>query len=83
MKQYTILTGVLAFCMSFFIIAVMGLYAEIKQERESQHHYLRVMELQVAEIKARLETLENIGVEINILDHSGLWMVTNANIEEK
>ena len=57
-------------------------YATAQADRKAHRTELRHLELQVAEIKARLATFEVMGVQIDVIDHTGIWMVGNVEVDK-
>ena len=62
--------------------------------KHNHHDYVRTMELKIAdldkstelkiaELEGKIEQLENTGIEIHIVDHTGLWNVMGANYYPK
>ena len=43
--------------------------------------YVRQVEIDLADMKHRLSTLERIGVEIHVTDHTGIWLVSGGKAE--
>jgi len=48
---------------------------------DAHHDYVRQVEIDLADVKERLATLERIGGEIHITDHTGIWMVSGGSAE--
>jgi len=55
---------------------------EIKNLIASHHDYTRRVELQLADMKARIEILENIGVEIHVSTHGDAVALTATEVEQ-
>jgi hypothetical protein len=51
--------------------------ADINDLVETHHRYVRETELRQAELEARLKTLERIGIEIELKQRDGIWLVTD------
>lgn len=52
---------------------------QVTATKESREH--RQIELDLADVKARLATLERIGVEVEVSDRSGTWFVPNGKVQ--
>ena len=48
---------------------------------DAHRDYVRQVEIDLADVKERLATLERIGVEIHITDHTGIWLVSGGSAE--
>jgi len=57
-------------------------YKQTRAEIASHHAYTRAVELQLADLKARLEILENIGVEIHVSTHGDAVALTATEVEQ-
>ena len=51
---------------------------QIQDIVESHHVYVRQTELRQAAIETRLETLERVGIEIELKQRDGIWLVTET-----
>jgi biotin operon repressor len=48
---------------------------------KSHRDYVRQVEIDLADVKHRIATLERIGVEIHVTDHTGIWLVSGGSAE--
>ena len=53
--------------------------AAVTDTKESREHWK--MELDLANMKSRLATLERIGVEIDVNDRTNTWFVLNGKVQ--
>ena len=66
----------------FFVSGAIGYNAgkdAVTKTKDSQEHWQ--LELELADVKARLATLERIGVEVNLNDRTGTWFVLNGKVQ--
>ena len=54
----------------------------LSEETKAHHDYTRRVELQLADMKARIEILENIGVEIHVSTHGDAVALTATEVEQ-
>jgi uncharacterized protein involved in tellurium resistance len=51
----------------------------VTMTKDSRDH--RALELELADVKARLATLERIKIEVELKDKSGTWFVHSGKVE--
>jgi uncharacterized membrane-anchored protein YhcB (DUF1043 family) len=71
-------TAILIFICGVFAGYDIGRSA-VTATKESREH--RQIELELADVKARLETLERIGVEIELRDTTATWFVKDGKVQ--
>jgi hypothetical protein len=54
---------------------------EINDIITGHHKYVRQMELDLADMKARLATLERIKIEVELLDRTKTWFVIEGRVQ--
>ena len=75
LKVYLLILCVLALCY------VCNDYRAQNRELVDAHHdYVRRTELDMADVKARLATLERVNIRLDVIDHTGLWMVQGGEV---
>ena len=73
---------VVAIAAAMLVVGLMGYRAGssvVTDTKDSRDH--RAMELELADVKARLATLERIGVEIELKDNTSTWFVYNGRVQ--
>lgn len=69
-KCYLLIAAILALCY------VCNDYRdENRQLIDAHHDYVRRTELKQATIESRLATLERVEIRLDVIDHTGMWMV--------
>ena len=74
---------VLVFLIMLLMAAALTLqYEENRALVDAHHDYVRRTELDMADVKARLATLERVNIRLDVIDHTGLWMVQGGEVTE-
>jgi len=78
MKLVDIVMTVVTLTLATLLLVQMR---DTHQQQNAHRDYVRRVELELAEIKGRLATLERIGIRIDLMDHTGLWFVPKVTQE--
>jgi len=65
-----------------FVLLFASSNLETRDMVKAHHDYTRRVELQLADMKARIEILENIGVEIHVSTHGDAVALTATEVEQ-
>lgn len=80
MKHYILyFTAAVLVFTGFF--ATGYLYGVVQDQRASHHRYVRQNELELADLKSRIRMMEEMRIRVDIVDHSGLWMVSGGEVD--
>jgi len=71
-------TTIVFFVILFMCYLVCNGQIEIYEIVRAHHNYVRQTELKQATLEARIETLERIGIEIELKQRDGIWLVTET-----
>ncbi len=63
-----------------FVLLFASSNLETRDMVKAHHDYVRRVELQLADLRARLEILENIGVQIDVVGHAPVYEVTEVEV---
>jgi hypothetical protein len=68
------------------IIMLMGIFILTEQAQhratiEAHHKYVRQQELDMADMKSRMTALEDVQINVNIVDRTGLYTVMSTEVE--
>lgn len=76
----------LSILITAILIFFAGMYAGFRIGQDyitttNDHMEYQQIENELADLKARVNQLERMRVTIDVVDHTGLWMVSNATIQ--
>ena len=75
-------TTIVFFVIIFLCYLVCNGQIEMYEIIQSHHVYVRQTELKQAALEARIETLERIGIEIELKQRDGIWLVTGMSTQQ-
>ena len=69
----------------FAALLVFGLagfmWQSARDDREMYYRRMSELRQEVSELRGRLECVENIGISIDLRDHTGIWFVADVRGE--
>jgi len=62
---------------ALMVLVLAGfMWQSARDDRAIYHRRISELRLEVFELRGRLECVENVGISIDLRDHTGIWLVS-------